>query len=188
MPSQQPAPPSVPYREVPYRAEDAKKVLIFFSFSCPICANYHAGLVQWAKTLPKGWTAEFVPVAVPDSESVISTRAYYAAKAADPARLDDFVQAVYANIHEKRMNPAAPATWRQAQVDAGVSGFHQAWVNEDKGLIHQAFKKLRQYRVQETPSVAIGGRYVITPDNTNGDIGMFFQLANGMVSKAMTGR
>jgi thiol:disulfide interchange protein DsbA len=57
-----------------------------------------------------------------------------------------------------------------------------------QGYIDDAWRRLVAYRVGCTPSVAIGGRFVITPDNTNGDQAMFYQLANGMVSKAIAER
>lgn len=184
----QEAAPLLPYREVTVQSEDAKKVIVFFSFSCPVCASYDQTLSRWAQTMPDGWTAEFVPVAVPDKGNYMAARAFYAVKDADPARLHAFMSAAYAQIHEGGMSLEDPQTWAKAVAAAKVHGFEQGWANVTQARLEQMFAKLLTYGIDSTPSLAIGGRYVITPDNVNGDNNLFMQLANGMVSKVIQNR
>ncbi len=158
---------------------------MFFSISCPICAQHNPTIARWGKTLPRGWSLEQVPVATPDKESVIATRAYYAALEAAPSRIDLFLEAAYTAVHDKGMNPNDPGTWAVAAKAAGISNFDTAWKNVRKEQVLMAHRKLVDYEIAATPSIAIGGRYVITPEDTNGDAGLFMQLANGMVSKAI---
>ena len=181
--------PSLPYREVTVQNQDARKVIVFFSFSCSVCASYDQMLERWAHTLPDGWSAEFIPVAVPDKGNYMAARAFYAVQDADPARLPAFMSAAYAQIHEGGMEMENPQTWAKAVAAAKVQGFEKAWANVTQSRLESAFAKLLTYGVDATPSLAIGGRYVINPDDTaSGDPGIFLQLANGMVSKVIQNR
>ncbi|WP_432263221.1 thiol:disulfide interchange protein DsbA/DsbL [Cupriavidus sp. TMH.W2] len=183
---QVPTQSQLPYREVAPKPEDSKKALIFVSFTCPVCAGYHEQLAQWAKSLPKGWTAEFVPVVEAQRDTVIAARAFYAAKSINAAYLPTFMTYAYSAIQDRGMPVGAGKTWEFVAGSSHLTGFDSAWKNVSQSTVQSAFNKLIAYRINATPSVAIGGRYVITPDSTNGDQELFFKLANGMVSKAMT--
>lgn len=179
----QEAAPSLPYREVKAQAEDAKKVIVFFSFSCPICAGYDQLLSRWVKTMPPGWTAEFMPIAVPDKGNYMAARAFYSVKQADPERLPAFMSAVYTLIQQNGMTMEDPQTWKKAVDIAHVAGFQDAWKQVTQAKLEKAFAKLLTYGVDATPSMVIAGRYVISPDDVSGDQAMFINLANGMISK-----
>jgi len=176
---------ALPYREVKGPSEDASKVLAFFSLTCPSCRNIHVGLSRWSKTLPKKMAFEFTPVVLPDRQSVVGARAWYAAKLAGPASLDTFAERAYALIQDEGFSPDNPKLWRRAAAGAGIQGFEAAWQRVSPAQLERAAGKLSAYNIQATPSVVIGGRFVITPDDTNGDISLFFNLANGMVSRVM---
>lgn len=180
--------PSLPYREVTLQSQDARKVIVFFSFSCPVCASYDQLLTRWSQTMPTGWSAEFIPVAVPDKGNYMAARAFYAVQDADPARLPAFMSAAYAQIQEGGMEMENPQTWAKAVATAKVQGFEKAWANVTQDRLESAFAKLLTYGVDATPSMAIGGRYVINPDDVQGDNQMFISLANGMVSKVIQNR
>jgi thiol:disulfide interchange protein DsbA len=177
-----------PYKEVSLQSEDARRALIFFSFTCPICATHHSTLANWGGALPADWRAEFIPVVVPERDSVMGARAFFAVAGADPSKLVDFMRAVYNEIHVKGQRADNPQTWSNAVRAAGVRGFEDAWAKVPQRYVNDAWRKLIAYRVDSTPSIAVGGRFVITPDNTNGDQAMFYQLANGMVSKIIAER
>lgn len=174
-----------PFREVSLQREDEKAALIFFDFNCQVCAGYHEGLMAWAASLPHPWRASFVPVAVPTKESVISSRAFFAAAKANPAKIGAFMSSVYRRVHAGGMKVTDRTTWKAAAADVGIRDFDAAVAGTSKHQLEAAMAKLLAYRVNSTPTLAIGGRFIITPDNTNGDSNLFFQLANGMVSKSM---
>ena len=178
----------LPYKEVTLQSKDASKVIVFFSFGCSVCASYDQGLMRWSQTMPAGWSVEFIPVAVPDKGNYMAARAFYAVQDADPARLRAFMSAAYAQIHEGGMEMENPQTWSKAVAAAKVQGFETAWANVTQARLETAFAKLLAYGVDATPSLAIGGRYIITPDDVQGDSNMFYQLANGMVSKVIQNR
>lgn len=41
------------------------------------------------------------------------------------------------------------------------------------------------YRVRKTPTVIIGGRYLVTPDSVGARHDLFAQLLNGLVSRIL---
>lgn len=178
--------PPLPYKTVVAKPEDSKKVYIFVSFTCPVCADYDDQLIRWAQTLPHDWTVEFVPVALPrDKDSIIAARAFYAVKALGSDYLSQWMPRVYTAIQTNGSKVSDPATWEQIAASMQLTGFADAWKNVKETEVAGAYQKLVGYGIDGTPSVAIGGKYIITPDNTNGNKDLFFQLANGMVSKTM---
>ncbi|HIH2745486.1 TPA: thiol:disulfide interchange protein DsbA/DsbL [Burkholderia lata] len=178
---------SLPYRTVVAKPEDRKKVLIFVSFTCPFCAAYDEHLIRWSHTLPPDWTVEFVPVVLPrDRDSVIAARAFYAVRSIDPAYLDTWMPEVYTEIQNRGSKVDDPKTWTAIANRLEMRNFAAAWSSVKPDSVTNAYKELVGYGVDATPSMAIGGKYVITPDNTNGNEDLFFQLANGMVSTVIS--
>lgn len=175
----------MPFREVPLRSSDARKVICFFSFTCPVCAAYHASIAQWGESLPRGRQLEFVPVTLPERETIIATRAYYAALKANPARIYDFVGAAYSLIQQHGMRQDDAQTWERAAKMAGIERFAAGWQKVSADAVKKPYDDLIAYEITATPSLVVGGRYVITPDDTNGDKDLFIQLASAMVSKSM---
>jgi thiol:disulfide interchange protein DsbA len=175
----------MPFREVGFRLADSRKVLCFFSFTCPVCAAYHASVAQWGESLPPGWKLEFVPVTLPQRETVIAARAYFAALKSDPAKIYDFVGSAYSQIQQHGMKQDDPRTWAEAARIARITRFDENWGKISTGAVKKPYDDLIAYQISATPSLAIGGRYVITPDDTNGDRDLFFRLAAAMVSKSM---
>jgi protein dithiol oxidoreductase (disulfide-forming) len=185
MPQQQQSMP-LPYKTVVAKPEDSKKVFIFVSFTCPVCAAYDDHLIRWSQTLPRDWDVEFVPVTLPrDRDSVIAARAFYAAKAASPNDLDIWMPKVYGALQTTGDKIDDPRTWQGIASSVQLTGYDAAWRNVQEKDVEGAYRKLVSYGIDATPSIAIGGKYIITPDNTNGNEDLFFQLANGMVSKSM---
>ena len=160
-------------------------MLIFIDFACPYCAAMHERMSRWGASLPRDWRVAFVPVTVNSVESVMASRAYYAALAADPARFIQFVTAAYKNVAGNQQRMADPKLWRNIAAEAKIKGFDEAFRRVEEKTIATAYAKLLQYQITATPSIAVDGRLVITPQNANGNTDTFFQLANGLVSKAM---
>jgi thiol:disulfide interchange protein DsbA len=146
---------------------------------------YHGLLSNWGTSLPKGWKFEFVPVVVPERESVLTARSFYAVSNADTNRLNDFMMAAFAAIQQQNKDPKLESTWVKILRDQRISGIEDAWRRVSEQQVLSSLEGLVKYKINATPTLVIDGRYVITPDNTNGDHSLFLQLANGMVSKAM---
>lgn len=173
--------------------EDGRRVVFFFDFACPHCANYHAGLSNFARTAPQKIQALFVPVVnVADvarkDEQILAAKLFYAASAVGTqAQMMAFSSAVYAAYPEAR-SLTNKELWLGA---VAASGIHKAkfaaalHANTMEARLHFAAGKLVQYGVQATPSVAVAGKYLLTPDDVMGDQAMFFNLINGLTSEIL---
>ena len=122
---------------------------------------------------------------LPERETIIASRAYFAAMNADPAKIYDFVGAAYSLIQQQGMRQDDAQTWIRAAKMAGITRFAAGWQKVPASAVKKPYEDLLAYDVSATPSLSIGGRYVITPDDTNGDKDLFIQLASAMVSKSM---
>lgn len=122
---------------------------------------------------------------LPQRETVIAARAYFAALKADPAKIYDFVGSAYTQIQQQGMKQDDPRTWATAARMARITHFEEQWEKISTGAVKKPYDDLLAYQIAATPSLAVGGRYVINPDDTNGDRDLFFRLAAAMVSKSM---
>lgn len=179
----------LPYQQVPLFSDDAKRVLVFISFSCPFCFQYHQGLQLWGKVLPRGWSIEYVPVVVQGMDSYITSRMFWAVQSAAPSRLDTFMANAYEAVQRERMDLKNMASWERLLERSGVplEKVGLAYIEQDKdqeSLFDFVIKRQAYYKIMATPTVVVGGQYVATPDGTQGNEQMFLQLLTGLVSKA----
>lgn len=179
-----------PWRSVNV-SEDSKRVVLFFDFACPYCAKYHKTMFDWAATVPPQVQTLFVPVVnMADkgrrSEQVIAAKCYYAAfNLASRGQMATFLQSVY----EQKGSGASLSsknTWFKALEAARIN--RKSWGAElikpslDNAVKYAALKTA-QYNLYATPSVAVGGKYVMTPDDVAGEEAMFYNILNGLTSE-----
>lgn len=182
--------PPKPYKELSQKIlGDKKSVKVFFQYTCPYCATYFSGLDGWGKTLPPSWKFEWVPiVASTNKEDIIPAMAYYAALQTDRQKISLFSLHAYDAIVTQRRAITDPNTWIAICKACSMPErpFMSAFKKISPAIIQATARDCARYQISETPSVAIGGAYVVTPNNANGNTDLFYQLLNGMVSKAMT--
>lgn len=179
---------ALPYREVAPVKQDARVVRVFFMFDCPYCLQYDSSFWEWGRSLPKNWRLEFTPIFTGQPANYIWIRAFYAVKAADSSRLERFMQLTYIATQQQKRNLLEQETWRDIVRESGIDqvAFDRAWrsLENSEKLVGPIVDSTDHYRVEATPTVVVGGRYVITPDNTHGNPELFMQLMNAMVSRA----
>lgn len=183
---------SRPYRVVDVPA-DKGSVLIFFDFSCQFCAKYHSSLMRWSKSVPSSIKVTPVPVVnsadhIKVAEQTIAARCYYlAASMIGGDRLDAFSNSVYESVG-KGLSLRDSAIWTRAcqAVQIDVKEFARRLVVENQeNRIRYSAAMVLAYQLKATPSIGIGGKYVLTPDDVNGDSTMFFNILNGLTSKTI---
>src|SRR5690606_35041288 len=141
------------------------EILEFFAYSCPHCAAMEPLVEKWAKTLPEDTVLKRVPVAFNASMADLQ-KLYYSLESL--GRLD-LHPAVFKAIHQERK--------RIYTQDAIID-----WVAEqgmDKAKFESVFKSFgvqtkiaraneltETYGVQGTPSLAVGGKYLVSPSMT----------------------
>lgn len=175
-----------PYRTIAEAAtEDRAVVRVFFLFSCSYCAQAHEGVVRWGASLPKGIQFRPTPV-VTDRGSAIAAAYFYAVQRSAPMHVDRFVSATYAEIQQRQGNPADERTYLRAATLAGLDRDALARVVRSKAVsdaTRRAVLLMGQYQLDSTPSITIGGKYVVTPDATMGVNSNFYELLNAVTSK-----
>lgn len=149
----------------PSDTPDKIEVLEFFSYSCPHCKSIEPLVEKWVPTLPDDVVFKGVPVAFNASMQDLQ-KLYYTLQALD--RLD-LHPVVFRAIHDerKRLFKADDiADWAAEQgIDrqAFVDTFNSFGV---KARVMRADELVKAYRIDGTPSFAIGGRYVTSPSQT----------------------
>lgn len=181
-----------PFRSVNV-AEDGRRVIFFFDFACPYCAEYHSPLMNFQASVPKQIQTLLIPVvnmadAARKQDQLVAAKCFYAAQeVGTKEQVRVFVSAAYELFPQTRslMNKDM---WVKAAKAAGIDfkRFAQALnsKNNDQQVLFAA-RKTAVYDLRATPSVAVGGKYVMTPDDVLGDQAMFFNILNGLTSEIL---
>lgn len=179
--------PPLPFQPVGPFAEEADAVFGFFLFTCPFCRKHMPQIQAWGGTLPS--PLRFGSSPIPQEPAGLQgARAFYAVRRAAPGKLDDFENTVYASIQDAQANPTDPKTYLAAARTVGIDmNALQTWWNHKQVQREVFMAKLRyeRYAIEHTPSISVGGRFVLYADLTNGDYAVMLNLANGIISQML---
>lgn len=162
--------PKAKYVEInPAQPTEAGKVevLEFFSYACPHCAVLEPMTAKWAKTLPANVEVKHVPVAFNAGMKPLQNL-FYTLEAMNRM---DLHPKVFAAIHqEKKRLFTKPeiVAWVVAQgVDkTKFETTFDSFGTQSKST--RAEQLTNAYRVQGTPSIAVGGKYITSPSEAGG--------------------
>jgi thiol:disulfide interchange protein DsbA len=138
------------------------EVLEFFAYTCPHCNALEPLVEKWSKTLPENVVLRRVPVAFNASMQPLQ-KLYYSLEALD--RLD-LHPAVFKTIHVQRKRIFDADAITDWAADQGVDRqafkdvFNSFGVNSK---VMRANELAKAYKIDGTPSLAIGGKYVTSP-------------------------
>ncbi|MEI2416636.1 thiol:disulfide interchange protein DsbA/DsbL [Orrella sp. JC864] len=159
------------YQEVnpPQPADEPGKieVLEFFAYSCTHCNAIEPMVQEWSRKLPEDVVLRKVPVAFNAGMKPLQ-QLYYTLESM--GRLDLHPK-VFAAIHQERQRLFSKS---QILDWAGAQGLDKAkfeGVYDSFGVASKAQRAdqlVQAYRVQGTPSVAVGGRYLTSPAQAGG--------------------
>jgi len=166
-------------------AEDRSKVVEFFAYTCPYCQRMHSALGAWARTLPKKVAFESIAVPLLGSQIEYEVLLFRAGiVASSPSLLAAFDQAVLdrlsvsgAMLDYKLIGAAF------AEVGLSVEAVRRGTASRGRALVEGWLSRAGRYRINATPSIGVGGRYVVTPDSVGGRFDLFPSLLNGLVSR-----
>lgn len=177
------------YSQVPQISGEWNKVRMFFSFSCPFSSKWHAGFMNWGRSLPK--SVSFMPtplMSIVDDESYPSALAFYSVWKVSPERITQFMDKCYEAVQVRRLDPTDFRTYIMAASNAGVNmaAFFPIYRDQTMSSAVEAAGLLAQrYRLKATPSFGISGRYLVSPEGVGGNEQLMYQLLNAMVSKVV---
>ena len=143
------------------------EVLEFFAYSCPHCAALEPLLEKWIKTLPADVVVRRVPVAFNASMRPLQ-QLYYSLEAMD--RMDLHAKAFQA-IHEEKKRVFTKPDIIAWVTEQGVDRAKFEAVFDSFGVnskVSRADQLVNAYQIQGTPSIAVAGRYVVSPSETGG--------------------
>ena len=140
------------------------EVLEFFFYTCPHCNAIEPLIEKWRKTLPEGVVFKSVPVAF-NARMHDMQKLYYTLEALD--RLD-LQPAVFKAIHEQHKDLTQADGIIDWAADQGLD--RQAFTDAFNSFgiqtkVARADEMTKSYRVEGTPTIAIGGRYTTSPSN-----------------------
>lgn len=176
-----------PYLEVKPVAGDEETVRVFFSPSCPFSKMYFQFFKNLGATIPESKTFEFSPL-VNKRDGVGYALAFLAVRRYYPRWVDNFVEASLVGVQDRGL---LTRTWggidsigRAAHVPESVPALVSAHAEELRRALLEAIQRQSALAITNTPAVAVGGTYIVTPEFTNGDAAMFSRLVNGVISMA----
>ncbi|HRL22321.1 thiol:disulfide interchange protein DsbA/DsbL [Alcaligenes sp. SDU_A2] len=143
------------------------EVLEFFAYSCPHCAILEPKVEAWSKTLPADVALRPVPVAFNAGMGDLQ-KLYYTLEAMD--RLDLHPK-VFEAIHQQRerLFDAKAITEWVAKQGVDKAKFEQTFNSFGvQTKANKANELARNYQIDGTPSLAVGGKYVTSPALANG--------------------
>jgi len=193
-------PPPKLYESLNHAIEaDLKKVRLFFSYDCPFGLRYHNGLVSWGASIPNSLKFDAFPIITDanDNRLALAVVGRLIGQAVAPKSLPAYDYMMYTAIQGDPETGAGPTKLSmdavlKALVNAGASGrdIKQFVRTKGKGIennLPSHAKIIKTYNLTATPSIAIAGRYVINPDNTQGNPQHMLLMMNGIVSRVVQG-
>lgn len=140
------------------------EVLEFFAYTCPHCNAVEPLVEKWRKTLPDTVVFKDVPVAFNASMRDLQ-KLYYTLEAMGRLDLHPAVFKAIHGEHKELFEAKAITAWVVAQgVDqkAFTDTFNSFGVQTKA---KRADELAKAYRIEGTPTFAIGGRYLTSPAN-----------------------
>jgi len=177
-----------PYVQVKPVAGEADVVRVFFSPKCPFSKQYFPFFHNLQVTLPAAKRFEFSAL-VNHGDGVDYALAFELVRLHFPAYVANFVDASLQGVQDQGLNTLR---WRDvdqiakaAHIPASIARLVDANRTEAKERVEQAIRRQSALQVTNTPTVAVAGTYVVTPEYTSGDAAMFSRLVNGLISMTL---
>ena len=143
------------------------EVLEFFSYGCVHCNAIEPMLQSWAKGLPDDVVVRQVPVGFNAGMKPMQ-QLYYTLLALDRM---DLHEKVFQAIHEERKRLFSKDAIVDWAVDQGLDRQRFSSTFDSFGVqsqVTRADQLMQAYRVEGTPTLAVGGRYITSPSLARG--------------------
>lgn len=148
----------------PSAAAGKVEVIEFFSYTCIHCYNLEPSLEAWSKKLPAN--VQFRREQIVWNKPMEGFARLFAAanltKTADKLHRPAFEAVVKQKIN--LADEAVLKTWLEKQPGINVNAFMQSYKSFGiNAKVAQATKMTRDYEVQGTPAIVVGGKYMAQP-------------------------
>lgn len=142
------------------------EVLEFFAYTCPHCKAMEPLVSKWSETLPGDVTLQHVPVAF-NANMADLQKLYYTLENLE--RLDLHAE-VFKAIHDERKSLFTASEIIDWAADQGLDRQRFADVFDSFGIqarVSRADALAKNYKIEGTPSIAVGGQFITSPSMTN---------------------
>jgi len=174
-------------RIIPAQPTEAPKgkieVVELFWYGCPHCYRFQPYIERWAKDLPADVVYRRMPAILGPNWELLA-RAYYTAEALGITHR--IHRPLFDAIHAQKRRMDSEERLQAFFAEQGVSkddftkAFNSFWVDTK---VRNALEMSRRYQAQATPSVVINGKYILNPDNTQGDFNTMIKVMNFLIDK-----
>lgn len=179
------------YKNVGNISGEWRTVRPFFSFTCNFSAALHKTIFDWGLSLPDD--IKFLPTPVfgkNDDSALPGAIIFYALWMTNPRRLGGFMEVVYERVGGGTLDPNRIESYLEVVESMGIDSRRVAQVAKGEAVEKrclEAIDKGSRFALQRTPSIGIGGRFLVTPDGVAGRKDLLVQLLNGLTSKMIIG-
>lgn len=147
---------------LPSDTPDKIEVLEFFAYTCPHCAAMEGLIEDWEKKAPSDVVLKRVPIAFNAGMKPLQ-QLYFALVALDRT---DLHPKVFAAIHNEKRRLFDKKSMTEWMVGQGVdkAKFEAAFDSFSvSSQVQRANQLAEAYRVEGTPALAVGGKYLTSP-------------------------
>lgn len=159
-------------------------VVEFFSLGCPACFHLESALEPWLKRKPSYVTFSRVPLAFETGWDSYQ-KAYFIAVALN--KDSTIVPALFNAIQVQRQDLTSQAALQKFFQSQGVSAdqFNGLYNSPSMDLeLNQANDLMKAYKVYETPSIIVNGKYMVNPSMNNGDNKKMLAVIDYLIQQA----
>lgn len=174
-----------PYIQVKTVDGDEFTVRTFFSPNCAFSRQYFPFFRNLSRTIPATQKFEFTPL-VNKGDGIEYALAFMAVRRFYPQYVQNFVEASLQGVQDMGMSPRNWAAIDRIGKAAHIPVSLPKLVGDNFSTLQADVNKIVQLqhdlKITNTPSVAVAGTYIVTPEFTAGNSEQFSNLVNGLVS------
>ncbi|MEJ2565774.1 MAG: thiol:disulfide interchange protein DsbA/DsbL [Gammaproteobacteria bacterium] len=140
-------------------------------------------LIVWLKHKPADVVYRRMPAILRPNWALLA-RAFYTAQALGIA--DRIHQPLFDAIHAEKRRMDSETDLMKFFAEQGISNdefkktFHSFTV---EAKVNRAREMSRRYQAEATPSVVVDGKYILNPDNSNGNFNTMIKIMNYLIDK-----
>lgn len=174
-----------PYIQVKTVQGDEFVVRTFYSPMCSYSKQYFGFFRNLSNSLPESQRFEYTPV-INKADGVEYGLAFMAVRRFYPRYVANFVEASLQGVQEFGLSPKNWAAIEKIGKAANIPVALPKLVAENfvtlKKDVDDSVRLQSRLKITNTPSVAVAGTYVVTPEFTAGNSEQFSALVNGLIS------
>ncbi|MEJ2572519.1 MAG: thiol:disulfide interchange protein DsbA/DsbL [Gammaproteobacteria bacterium] len=167
----------------PTEGQGKIEVVELFWYGCPHCYRFQPYMARWLKHKPADVVYRRMPAILRPNWALLA-RAFYTAQALGIA--DRIHQPLFDAIHAEKRRMDSETDLMKFFAEQGISNdefkktFHSFTV---EAKVNRAREMSRRYQAEATPSVVVDGKYILNPDNSNGNFNTMIKIMNYLIDK-----